>query len=129
MPYSFYSSEKKRESSKAMPFLVPNNAGSSPMPYSGMNDGGGMVGSVPVTSIKTRISTGGGGQPGNPLPNPGKLRPGGRKDVKNLNPFERWPRKDSQARGIKDSWHRRFRRKPGRRGSYAIAGKKLYALR
>ena len=46
-----------------------------------------------------------------------------------MDPFEKWPRKDNQSKGSKETWHRRFRRKPGRRGSYAIAGKRIYAQR
>lgn len=46
-----------------------------------------------------------------------------------LDPFSKWPRKDAQSKGVKETWRRRFRRKPGRRGAPAAAGKKIYAAR
>ncbi len=46
-----------------------------------------------------------------------------------LDPFTKWPRKDAQSKGIKETWGRRFRRKPGRRGAPAAAGKKIYVAR
>ena len=91
-----------------------------------------------------------GGNPGgdpNPDPDPGTGYPGGnggnggndgntgsqggknKGDAAFMDPFAKWPRKDNQSKGIKESWHRRFKRKPGRRGSSAIAGKQIYALR
>ena len=109
--------------------------------------GAGMGGKLPTSA---RYGGGGGGNPGggpNPDPMGGTGYSGGndgndgnggytgsrsgknKGDASFMDPFAKWPRKDNQSKGIKETWHRRFKRKPGRRGSSAIAGKQIYALR
>ena len=105
MPYPYYPKESKTRlpgSAKLRDFIIPDE-GTSPKPYTGKKTSGGTNGGTGKT---------------------GKGKSGSF-----LDPFAKWPRKDAQSKGIKQSWHRRFKRKPGRRGAPAIAGKKIYALR
>ena len=95
----------------------------------GFNPGGGpdggMIDGGPNGGYDLPGGSGNGNNPGGSDGQMGR----GQVGAKYMDPVAKWPRKDNQAKGIKQSWHRRFRRKPGRRGSYAIAGKKIYAQR
>ena len=111
MPYPYYPNESKTRlpgSAKVRDFIIAN-VGTSPKPYTGKKTSG-------VSSGGTNGGT-------------GKTETGKGKSSSFLDPFAKWPRKDAQSKGIKQTWHRRFKRKPGRRGAPAIAGKKIYALR
>lgn len=151
MPYSYYPNESKTRLSgrakTARDFLINANQGTSLMPYGGVAK----AGASKSQALGGKVQAFGGKVAGGGLPDPGpgglpKPRTGGYPSGGNvggngqsqggkgksgsfLDPFAKWPRKDAQSKGIKQSWHRRFKRKPGRRGAPAIAGKKIYALR
>ena len=98
----------------------------------GFNPGGGPDGGIIDGGVDGGYNNPGGngnGNGNNPGGSDGRMGGKGQVGADYMDPFEKWPRKDNQSKGIKETWHRRFRRKPGRRGSYAIAGKRIYAQR